>query len=146
MVKLFCDKMKVHLGYNVQRLREILGVKQFALAENCGWSQQQISKIENTKFLNEETLRIVSKGLGVSPELIFWFSDNLILAFLKNVSNSKFLGEWKISENFELSHLGFIDDIKISLSEENSKEELFKSLVISVNKLECEIKNIKKNL
>lgn len=35
------DRGYVHHGNNLKRTREIIGVKQLALAEDCGWSQQK---------------------------------------------------------------------------------------------------------
>ncbi len=45
-----------HLGYNVKRLREILGVKQEDLAERLHLTQQSVSKLENKEELDNETL------------------------------------------------------------------------------------------
>lgn len=64
-----------HLGYNVQRLREILGMKQSALADNLGMSQQNISKLESSAEIAEETLIRLAEGLGINVELIKNFNE-----------------------------------------------------------------------
>jgi transcriptional regulator with XRE-family HTH domain len=69
------NRNDVHLGRNVQRIREIIGMKQSALADNTDMSQQNISKLENSPFISEETLERLAKGLGVTPEFIKSFND-----------------------------------------------------------------------
>lgn len=69
------EKSPVHLGRNVQRTREILGMKQLTLADITGMSQQNISKLEQSEFIVDETLDKLAKGLGVSVEFIKNFSE-----------------------------------------------------------------------
>jgi transcriptional regulator with XRE-family HTH domain len=69
------DRNQIHLGHNIQRLREIIGLKQLALAESCGWSQQQMSKLENSETVEDETLEIIAEKLGVKPEFIKNFNE-----------------------------------------------------------------------
>jgi transcriptional regulator with XRE-family HTH domain len=69
------EKNQVHLGRNVQRIREIIGMKQLALAENTGMSQQNISKLEKSPVIPEETLQKLAEGLGVSSEFIKSFNE-----------------------------------------------------------------------
>lgn len=46
----------IHEGRNVKRIREILGIKQDALALELGISQQAISALEQKEALDKETL------------------------------------------------------------------------------------------
>jgi transcriptional regulator with XRE-family HTH domain len=46
----------VHEGRNVKRIREILGIKQDALAMDPGISQQAISALEQKEALDREML------------------------------------------------------------------------------------------
>lgn len=73
----FKDDETVHLGYNVKRIREIIGFKQIELGAKCngGWSQQQISKLENLEVIDEPTLDVVAKALGVTSEFIKNFKE-----------------------------------------------------------------------
>lgn len=64
-----------HLGHNVQRIREIIGMKQSALADNVGMSQQNISKLESSSEIPEETLNKLAAGLGISVDFIKNFND-----------------------------------------------------------------------
>jgi transcriptional regulator with XRE-family HTH domain len=66
---------RTHLGYNVKRLREILGVKQEDLAERLQLSQQSISKIENKEELDNETLAKVANALNIPEDAIRNFTD-----------------------------------------------------------------------
>lgn len=69
------NRNEVHLGRNVQRIREIIGMKQSALADNADMSQQNISKLENSPIIPEETLERLAKGLGVTSEFIRSFNE-----------------------------------------------------------------------
>jgi len=66
---------KPHLGRNVQRIREIVGIKQSALALNTEFSQQYISKLEQTEDIADDTLEKLAQGLGVSVDLIKRFNE-----------------------------------------------------------------------
>ncbi len=68
-------KKPVHLGRNVQRIREILGMKQIVLAENTKMSQQNISKLEQSENIADETLDRLAEGLGVTTDLIKNFNE-----------------------------------------------------------------------
>ena len=65
----------VHEGKNVKRIREILGIKQEALALDLGISQQAISSIEQKEALDKDLLEKVAKALKVSPEAISNFNE-----------------------------------------------------------------------
>ncbi|MBN7813088.1 helix-turn-helix transcriptional regulator [Algoriphagus sp. H41] len=69
------DRKQIHLGHNIQRIREIVGIKQYALAEACDWSQQQMSKLENSEYIDDSTLETIAEKLGVTPEFIKNFDD-----------------------------------------------------------------------
>jgi len=73
-----------HLGYNVKRLREILGVKQEDLAERMQLSQQSISKLENKDDLDNETLEKVANALNIPPDAIVNFTDEGTIHIISN--------------------------------------------------------------
>lgn len=88
------EAKKTHLGYNIKRLREILGVKQEVLAERMLVSQQTVSKFENKESLADATLDKVASALDIPFEAIKEFSDDRIVeivsnAFLESSSTSK---------------------------------------------------------
>ena len=53
-----------HLGYKISRIREIKGMKQETLAEELGISQQSVSNLENSEFIEEERLQKVADALS----------------------------------------------------------------------------------
>ncbi|WP_269235488.1 helix-turn-helix domain-containing protein [Flavobacterium flavigenum] len=64
-----------HIGRNISRIRELKDMKQEALAQALGMSQQAVSVIENSETVDEQKLIEVAKALEVSVEAIENFSD-----------------------------------------------------------------------
>ncbi len=73
-----------HLGYNVKRLREILGVKQEDLAERLHLTQQSVSKLENKEDLDNETLEKIANAMNIPAEAIKNFTDEGTVNFISN--------------------------------------------------------------
>ena len=67
----------VHIGRNIKRIRELLGVKQDALAITLGddWNQQKISYLEAKEEIDGPLLDQVAKALKVSPDAIKNFNE-----------------------------------------------------------------------
>jgi len=65
----------VHHGRNVKRIREILGIKQEALASDLGLSQQAISQLEQKEALDKEMLEKVAAALKITPDAISNFNE-----------------------------------------------------------------------
>jgi transcriptional regulator with XRE-family HTH domain len=63
---------KIHHGRNIKRFREMMGIKQEALAHELGedWSQKKISLLEQKEEVEEELLRQVAEILKVPAEAI----------------------------------------------------------------------------
>jgi len=68
-------KRTPHLGRKVQRVREICGMKQMTLADVTGMSQQNISKLEQSEHIADDTLEKLAKGLGVTADFIKSFDE-----------------------------------------------------------------------
>ncbi|MFC0320223.1 helix-turn-helix domain-containing protein [Olivibacter oleidegradans] len=83
----FQNEEKIHLGYNVQRIREIIGKKQYTLAEDCGWSQQQMSKLEQTELIDDVTLEPIARSLGVTTDFIKNFKEEKAIYNIQNNSD-----------------------------------------------------------
>lgn len=77
-----------HIGRNISRIRELRQMKQEALAQAIGVSQQTISAIENCESVDEERLQEIAKALGVSVEGIKNFSDEAVLNIISNTFTS----------------------------------------------------------
>jgi len=69
------NRTEVHLGRNVQRIREILGMKQTTLADSMEVTQQQVSKLEGSPIIADDVLERLAKGLGVTSEFIKGFNE-----------------------------------------------------------------------
>ncbi len=77
----------IHEGRNVKRIREILGVKQDALAMELGLSQQAVSALEQKEKIDEKILEDVAKVLKVPVDAIKNFSDEAALNIINNTFN-----------------------------------------------------------
>lgn len=78
------ETKKKHHGYNVKRLREILGVKQEDLAERMELSQQTISKFENKDTLENDVLDKIAKALNIPVEAIKNYDDEAAINIVSN--------------------------------------------------------------
>lgn len=81
-------KKNNHIGRKIGRIRELRGMKQETLAEMLGVSQQSVSKIEQSETLDTERLEAVDKALGVTPEAIHNFSEELAINYFNNFNDS----------------------------------------------------------
>lgn len=68
---------KVHEGRNVKRFREMLGIKQDALAIELGddWNQQKISLLEQKETIDAPLLEQISAALKIPVEAIENFDE-----------------------------------------------------------------------
>ncbi|OJV87662.1 MAG: hypothetical protein BGO34_11615 [Bacteroidia bacterium 44-10] len=137
-----------HLGYNVKRLREILGVKQEDLAERLYLTQQSVSKLENKEDLDNEILERIANAMNIPSAAIKNFSDEgavhiISNTFSDNVSVNDYAGSINNSSiNNPIERIVQLYDEKVELYErmlESEKEkvtlleELVKSKLISGN-------------
>ncbi|MCI9845053.1 helix-turn-helix domain-containing protein [Flavobacterium pectinovorum] len=77
-----------HIGRNISRIRELRGMKQEALANAIGVSQQSVSNIEGSEIVDEEKLTAIAEVLGVSTEAIKNYSDETVLNVINNTFTS----------------------------------------------------------
>lgn len=82
---------KVHHGRNIKRIREILGMKQEALALEMGedWNQRKISLLEQKDEIDDPTLEEVAKGLKVSVDAIKNYNEDATFTILANTYNDQ---------------------------------------------------------
>ncbi|MBS4066582.1 MAG: helix-turn-helix transcriptional regulator [Chitinophagaceae bacterium] len=76
----------IHQGRNVKRFREMLGVKQEALALELGddWNQRKISLLEQKELIEEELLSQVAKVLKVPVDAIKNFDEDAAINIVSN--------------------------------------------------------------
>jgi transcriptional regulator with XRE-family HTH domain len=77
---------KIHQGRNVKRFREMLGLKQEALALELGddWTQKRISLLESKEIIEPEVLSEVAKALKVPEEAIKNFDEEKAIYNIQN--------------------------------------------------------------
>jgi transcriptional regulator with XRE-family HTH domain len=80
----------VHEGHNVKRIREILGIKQDALAIELGedWTQKKISLLEAKETIEPDILSQVAKALKVPIDSIRNFNEDATVSIIANTFNS----------------------------------------------------------
>lgn len=74
----------IHQGRNVKRIREILGIKQEALAFDLGLSQQAVSAMEQKEALDRDMLEKIANVLKVPAEAIKNFRDETAIHIISN--------------------------------------------------------------
>lgn len=73
----------MHIGKNISKIRELLGIKQETLALDLKISQQTISKIEQTANLRDNSVDRIAKALGVKSSMIINYDENAVLDFIR---------------------------------------------------------------
>lgn len=76
-----------HIGRNISRIRELRDMKQEALAQAIGTTQQSISIIEGSESVDDEKLKTIAQALGVTPEVIKNFSEDAVFNMIGNTYN-----------------------------------------------------------
>jgi len=81
---------KIHQGKNVRRFREMLEMKQEALASELGgdWTQRKVSLLEQKESIEPEILEQVAKVLKVTPDAIKNFSEEVAINFVNNFNDN----------------------------------------------------------
>ncbi|URC14153.1 MULTISPECIES: helix-turn-helix domain-containing protein [unclassified Flavobacterium] len=94
-----------HIGRKISRIRELKDMKQEALAQALGTSQQTVSTIENSETIDDAKLAEVAKALGVSVEAIKNFNEENMISYFNNFyDNSTSNG---VNGIFSPSHCSF---------------------------------------
>lgn len=80
---------KIHEGRNVKRFREMLGIKQDALAADLGddWNQQKISLLEQKETIDAAVLQQISSALKIPAEAIQNFDEEQAVNIISNTFN-----------------------------------------------------------
>ena len=73
-----------HIGRKISRIRELRGMKQEALADALGISQQAVSKIEQSSEVDDDKLQDIAQALGVTKEGIENFSEENVFNIMNN--------------------------------------------------------------
>jgi|SRR5690242_12531726 len=116
---------KIHQGRNVKRFREMLGIKQEALAYELGddWNQKKISLLEQKETIDDALLQQLAAALKIPAEAIENFDEEQAI----NVISSTFNDNSAVVNNNPTFHpiekLVQLHEEKIALYERMLKEK-----------------------
>lgn len=81
---------KIHEGRNIKRFREMLGIKQDALAWELGedWNQKKVSLMEAREQVDEELLSRVAEILKIPIEAFKTFDEEQMITIIQNTITS----------------------------------------------------------
>jgi len=79
-------EQKIHQGRNVKRFREMLGIKQEALAFDLGedWNQKKISLLEQKDVIEADMLKQISAALKIPVEAFQNFDEEQAVNVIAN--------------------------------------------------------------
>ncbi|WP_316634387.1 XRE family transcriptional regulator [uncultured Flavobacterium sp.] len=79
-------EQKIHQGRNVKRFREMLNIKQEALAYDLGedWNQKKISMLEQKDVIEESLLKQISAILRIPVEAFQSFDEEQAINIISN--------------------------------------------------------------
>jgi transcriptional regulator with XRE-family HTH domain len=79
-------EQKIHQGRNVKRFREMLGIKQEALAFDLGndWNQKKISMLEQKEVIENDILDQISHALKIPVEAFQNFDEEQAVNIIAN--------------------------------------------------------------
>ncbi|UKB83364.1 helix-turn-helix domain-containing protein [Chryseobacterium sp. MEBOG06] len=88
---------KIHQGRNIKRFREMMGIKQDALAFDLGedWNQKKISLLEQKETIEEDILEKVSQILKVPVEAIENMDEEEAVNIIANTFGDHSIGYQK---------------------------------------------------
>ncbi|MGN6266577.1 MAG: helix-turn-helix domain-containing protein [Ginsengibacter sp.] len=118
---------KIHEGRNVKRFREMLGIKQDALAADLGddWNQQKVSLLEQKETLDPALLQQISSALKIPAEAIQNFDEEQAVNIIANTFDNGAIGYNRAEvQNFNpVEKLVQLHEEKIALYERMLKEK-----------------------
>ena len=86
MTNKFTPEKRIHQGRNIKRFREMLGIKQDALAWELGedWNQQKISLLEQRETIEDNILKQIAEVLKLPVEAIQNFDEEQAVNVIAN--------------------------------------------------------------
>ncbi|AHF14927.1 helix-turn-helix domain-containing protein [Niabella soli] len=118
---------RIHQGRNVKRFREMLGIKQDALAYELGddWNQQKISLLEQKETIDAPLLQQISDALKIPVEAIQNFDEEQAVNVIANTfGDNACVGNPNSTFNFNpIEELKKLHEEKIALFERMLEEK-----------------------
>ncbi|AYN03729.1 helix-turn-helix transcriptional regulator [Flavobacterium sp. 140616W15] len=133
-------EQKIHQGRNVKRFREMLNIKQEALAFDLGeeWNQKKISMLEQKDVIEDSLLKQISAVLRIPVEAFQNFDEEQAINFISNNFDNGAIGFQK-NDNCTFNTIDKIVqlyDEKIALYERmlRERDEMMVKLEKLINK------------
>ena len=118
---------KIHEGRNIKRFREMLGIKQDALAADLGddWNQQKVSLLEQKETIDPALLQQISSALKIPAEAIQNFDEEQAINIISNTfGDNACVGNPNSTFNFNpIEEIKKLHKEKIELYERMLKEK-----------------------
>lgn len=133
-------EQKIHQGRNVKRFREMLGIKQEALAYDLGedWNQKKISMLEQKDIIEDSLLKQISNSLKIPVEAFQNFDEEQAINVIANTfGDNACVGNPNSTFNFNpIEELKKLHEEKIVLFERmlKEKDEMMARLEKLINK------------
>nr|WP_199002303.1 helix-turn-helix transcriptional regulator [Flavobacterium sp. ASV13] len=120
-------EQKIHQGRKVKRFREMLGIKQEALAFDLGneWNQKKISMLEQKDIIEDEILNQISYALKIPVEAFQNFDEEQVINIISNTFHDTqgFINYNPTFNNNPIDKLIQLHEEKIALYERMLKEK-----------------------
>ncbi|MFD2942156.1 XRE family transcriptional regulator [Flavobacterium notoginsengisoli] len=134
-------EQKIHQGRNVKRFREMLNIKQEALAYDLGeeWSQKKISILEQKEVIEESLLKQISTILKIPVEAFQNFDEEKAVSFISNTFGDHAFSNACVGNPNSTFNINTVEEIKklheekIALYERMLKEK--EEMMIRLEKL-----------
>ena len=133
-------EQKIHQGRNVKRFREMLGIKQEALAYDLGedWNQKKISMLEQKDVIEDSLLKQISASLKIPVEAFQNFDEQSAINIIANtITNNDNGAVYNHNPVFQpIDKLVQLHEEKIALYERmlKEKDEMMARLEKLINK------------
>mgnify|MGYP006160062007 CR=1 FL=1 len=119
-------EQKIHQGRNVKRFREMLGIKQEALAYDLGedWNQKKISILEQKEIIEDSLLKQISNSLKIPVEAFQNFDEEQAVNIIASTFNAHDYATGLIINNYNpIEKIIQLHEEKIALHERMLKEK-----------------------
>ena len=132
-------EQKIHQGRNVKRFREMLGIKQEALAFDLGndWNQKKISMLEQKDVIDDDILNQISDALKIPVEAFENFDEEQAVNVIANTFNNNDSAIGFVINNYNpIEKIIQLHEEKIALYERmlKEKDEMMARLEKLINK------------
>lgn len=121
------NSTKIHQGRNIKRFREMLGIKQDALAWELGedWNQQKISLLEQRETIEDSILKQIAEVLKLPVEAIQNFDEeNAVNVIANTFGDNACVGNPNSTFNFNpIEEIRKLHEEKMALYERMLKEK-----------------------